>query len=44
MDMISIGPTITGAHSPAERLYVPSVERVMSLLSEVLERIPAAGG
>jgi dipeptidase D len=36
LDMISFGPTIKGAHSPDERLYVPSVERVWSLLTALL--------
>lgn len=40
MDMISIGPTLNDVHSPSERLYIPSVEKVMNLLSEVLQRIP----
>lgn len=36
LDMISLGPTIKGAHSPDERLYLPSVERVSSLLVDLL--------
>ena len=28
LDMISFGPTIKGAHSPDEKLYIPSVERI----------------
>ncbi len=36
LDIISLGPTIKGAHSPDERLYLPSVERVWSLLVELL--------
>lgn len=41
MDMISIGPTLSDVHSPAERLYVPSVGYVMELLLEVLQNIHA---
>jgi dipeptidase D len=40
MDMISIGPTMNNVHSPTERLYIPSVEKVMRLLFEVLQNIP----
>ncbi len=36
LDMVSLGPTIKGAHSPDERLYIPSVERVWSLLETLL--------
>lgn len=32
MDMISLGPTIENPHSPSERLYLPSVEKVWQLL------------
>jgi dipeptidase D len=40
MDMISIGPTLSDVHSPAERLFIPSVGHVMELLMEVLQNIP----
>ena len=40
MDMISIGPTITDVHSPAETFFIPSVGSVMRLLLEVLQKIP----
>jgi dipeptidase D len=40
MDMISIGPTMENVHSTSERLYIPSVEKVMKLLYEVLQSIP----
>jgi dipeptidase D len=36
LDMISLGPTIKGAHSPDEKLYIPSVERVSKLLEALL--------
>ena len=32
MDMISIGPTVENLHSPSERLYLPSVDKVWRLL------------
>jgi dipeptidase D len=40
MDMISIGPTLNDVHSPAERLFIPSVGNVMELLLEVLQNMP----
>ncbi len=36
MEMISVGPTITGAHSPDERLEVASVAKVYDLLAATL--------
>ena len=36
LDMISLGPTIKNAHSPDEKLYIPSVERVWILLEALL--------
>lgn len=36
MDMISLGPTIQGPHSPDERLHIASVGKVYRLLREVL--------
>jgi dipeptidase D len=36
MDMISLGPTIEGAHSPDERLYIPSLERIWQVLVALL--------
>ena len=36
MDMISLGPTIENPHSPSERLYLPSVERVWRLMAALL--------
>ncbi len=38
MDMISIGPNLSKVHSPSENLFIPSVEKVMSLLVETLQR------
>ncbi|MBN2320813.1 MAG: aminoacyl-histidine dipeptidase [Acidobacteria bacterium] len=39
MDMLSFGPTIEGAHSPDERIYVDSVEKFWKFLLEILKRI-----
>lgn len=36
LDMISIGPTIKGAHSPDERLHIPSVEKFWKHLVDLL--------
>jgi len=36
MDMIAIGPTIDGAHSANERLYIPSVENLWKFLTALL--------
>ena len=40
LDMISIGPTMKGCHSPDERLEVASVGRFWDLLMEMLRTIP----
>jgi dipeptidase D len=39
IDAVSFGPTIMGAHSPQERLHVPSVETFWHLLKEVLKAL-----
>ena len=39
MDMISMGPSMQGAHSPAERIYIPSVEKFWGYLLELLKSI-----
>jgi dipeptidase D len=39
MDMISFGPTIKGAHSPDERMNIPTVQKFWDLLVDVLENI-----
>jgi dipeptidase D len=36
IDVVSFGPTITGAHSPQERVSIPTVENFWKLLKEVL--------
>lgn len=40
LDMISFGPTLTGVHSPDERLNIPSVDKFWKLLLDVLIHIP----
>ena len=44
MEMVSFGPTITDAHTPDERVSVPSVATFWTLLVAVLERIAAEKG
>jgi len=39
MDMISFGPTMTGVHSPDEKLRIDTVERFWNFLVEILKRI-----
>ncbi len=41
MDMIAFGPTITGAHSTAEKLHIKSMEKIISLLLHVLNQMDA---
>jgi len=40
MEMISFGPTITGAHSPDERVNIASVAKSFAYLVEVLKNVP----
>ncbi len=40
LDMVSIGPTIRGAHSPDERMEISSVEKFWKLLLDILQSIP----
>lgn len=40
MDMVSFGPTIKGAHSPDERLDIPTTLKFWDLLLDVLKSIP----
>jgi dipeptidase D len=37
LDMISVGPTIKGVHSPDERLDIESVNKAWDFLVEVLK-------
>ncbi|NPA68750.1 MAG: aminoacyl-histidine dipeptidase [Chlorobi bacterium] len=39
LDMISFGPTIKGAHSPDERMNIPTVQKFWDLLIDVLEKL-----
>ena len=40
MDMISVGPTMRGVHSPDEKLLIPTVQIVWDWLLEILKNIP----
>lgn len=40
MEMVSIGPTILGAHSPDERCHIPAVAVYWQLLTELLATMP----
>lgn len=40
MDMVSIGPTIRGPHSPNERVFIPGVAEYWQLLLALLKAIP----
>ena len=37
MDTISFGPDIVNPHSPDERLYIPSVEKIFNFITELLK-------
>lgn len=39
LDMLSVGPTMRGVHSPDERLHIPSVEKVWLLLCDIVKNI-----
>lgn len=39
MDIVSVGPTLEHVHTPRERLYLPSVERLWVFLTELLEEL-----
>ena len=40
MDMVSVGPTLQGVHSPDERLLIPTVKMVWDHVLEILKNIP----
>lgn len=42
LDMVSFGPTITGAHSPKERVNIASVAKNWAVLLDLLQHIPKA--
>lgn len=39
LDMISVGPTLRGVHSPDERLHIPSVQLVWDHLLDILKNV-----
>lgn len=43
MDMISLGPSIENPHSPSERLYMPSVDKVWRLMVALLASFALEG-
>jgi dipeptidase D len=43
MQMISFGPTITGAHSPDEKVHAPSVDSFYALLKAILKSLATEG-
>lgn len=40
LDMISFGPTLTGVHSPDERMLIPTVDKFWKHLLDVLANVP----
>ncbi len=40
LDMISMGPTIKGAHSPDEKVHIDSVRKFWDFVKEILKHIP----
>ena len=40
MEMVSFGPTIKGAHSPAEKVNITSVQKFWKFLLAILQNIP----
>lgn len=40
LDMISMGPTLRGVHSPDERLLIPTVQMVWDHLLDILRNVP----
>lgn len=41
LDMVSFGPTMTGVHSPDERMLIPTVDKFWKHLLDILAHIPA---
>ncbi len=39
LDMLSVGPTMRGVHSPDERLHIPSVGKVWQLVQSILRNV-----
>ena len=42
LDMVSMGPTMRGVHSPDEKLLIPTVEKFYKHLCKVLEKVGKA--
>lgn len=42
LDMVSFGPTMTGVHSPDEKLLIPTVDKFWRHLCRVLEKVAGA--
>jgi dipeptidase D len=40
LDMVSIGPTIKGAHSPDERVEIQTVEKFWSWMLDIIKSVP----
>lgn len=43
LDMISFGPTLTGVHSPDERMLIPTVDKFWKHLLDILANVPQKG-
>ncbi len=43
VDAVSFGPKIKGAHSPDERVYPASVEKIWNLLTAILKEVAESG-
>ena len=43
LDMISFGPTLTGVHSPDERMLIPTVDKFWKHLLDILANVPKKG-
>ena len=39
LDMVSFGPTLSGVHSPDEKMHIPSVEKFWKHLTAILEKV-----
>ncbi|MPN01608.1 Cytosol non-specific dipeptidase [bioreactor metagenome] len=39
LDMISMGPEMHGIHTPCEKMSIPSVERMWSFITFVIEKL-----
>ena len=42
LDMISIGPTLRGVHTPDEKIEIPTVQKFWDLMLDILKNIPKA--